>query len=196
MKIISFIDPEQRDVIDRMLTHCWLSSRAPPPSREAQDHVLDALTSARNIEFVQDPCPAGRCGPTADRGDRSGGLVDTRLRRGGCVRRATESRPLPSWRAPPRRRQAHGPEHGRDPGPTGRPNWSFRMQAGSSSCTGSVRQWICARMRARVSAHLRAFRLHAVSLVATVLPMLPNQEDQQWRPGNDPAMHIRTYRLR
>jgi hypothetical protein len=30
MKIVSIINPGQRDVIDRILTHCSLSSRAPP----------------------------------------------------------------------------------------------------------------------------------------------------------------------
>jgi hypothetical protein len=30
MKIVSFINPAQRDVIDRILDHCGPASRAPP----------------------------------------------------------------------------------------------------------------------------------------------------------------------
>ncbi|MHC4099482.1 MAG: hypothetical protein ACYSW1_01170 [Planctomycetota bacterium] len=52
-------DPrDQRDVIDRILTHCGLSVRAPPPPRAAQDQALHELTYATDLEFVADPGPA------------------------------------------------------------------------------------------------------------------------------------------
>jgi hypothetical protein len=35
MKIVSFINPRQRDVVDKILTHCGLSSRAPPSEAPA-----------------------------------------------------------------------------------------------------------------------------------------------------------------
>jgi hypothetical protein len=35
MKVVSFINPGQRDVMDKILTHCGLSSRAPPSEARA-----------------------------------------------------------------------------------------------------------------------------------------------------------------
>ena len=56
MRIVSFIEPTQPDVIDAILTHCGLPDDPPrpppqtPPTRELQ-YVND-------LEFVQDPGPA------------------------------------------------------------------------------------------------------------------------------------------
>jgi hypothetical protein len=53
MKIVSFINPWQRDVIDRILTHCGLSFRAPPS--EARAPPIRELTYVSDLEFVPDP---------------------------------------------------------------------------------------------------------------------------------------------
>lgn len=44
MKIVNFINPWQRDVIEKILTHCGLWSRTPPDPREAKDQARHALT--------------------------------------------------------------------------------------------------------------------------------------------------------
>ena len=58
MKIVSFIEPTQPDVIDAILTHCGLADepprappRAPPPPTRELQYVSD-------LEFVHDPGPA------------------------------------------------------------------------------------------------------------------------------------------
>ena len=58
MKIVSFIEPTQPDVIDAILTHCGLAgepARA-PPNAPAPD--IRELRYASDLEFVQDPGPA------------------------------------------------------------------------------------------------------------------------------------------
>ena len=56
MKIVSFINPAQREVIDKILTHCGLSSRAPPLKVRAPP--IRELTYVTDLEFAQDPRPA------------------------------------------------------------------------------------------------------------------------------------------
>ena len=54
MKIISFIEPTQPDVIQKILAHCGLADeapRAPPPGFRELQYVSD-------LEFVHDPGPA------------------------------------------------------------------------------------------------------------------------------------------
>ena len=60
MKIVSFINPWQRDVIDRILTHCGLSSRAPPSDARGPPVAppIRELTYVSDLEFVHDPGPA------------------------------------------------------------------------------------------------------------------------------------------
>jgi hypothetical protein len=56
MKIVSFINPGQRDVIDRVLTHCGLSTRAPPSEARAPPAPsIRTLTYVSDLEFVPDP---------------------------------------------------------------------------------------------------------------------------------------------
>ncbi len=53
MKIVSFIEPTQPDIIDAILTHCRLAdepARAPPPGFRELQYVSD-------LEFVHDPGP-------------------------------------------------------------------------------------------------------------------------------------------
>ena len=57
MKIVSFIEPTQPDVIDAILTHCGLAdepARAPP---QAPPPEIRELQYASDLEFVQDPGP-------------------------------------------------------------------------------------------------------------------------------------------
>ncbi len=58
MKIVSLINPWQRDVIDKILAHCGLSSRAPPPPDDPHAEPLQELRYKSDEEFVQDPGPA------------------------------------------------------------------------------------------------------------------------------------------
>ncbi len=59
MKIVSFINPGQRDVIDKILTHCGLSSRAPPSEARAPPAPsIRQLTYVSDLEFVPEPEPA------------------------------------------------------------------------------------------------------------------------------------------
>ena len=59
MKIVSVINPGQRDVIDRILTHCSLSSRAPPAeARGPPEPSIPKLTYVSDLEFADDPGPA------------------------------------------------------------------------------------------------------------------------------------------
>jgi hypothetical protein len=59
MKIVSFTNPAQRDVIGRIFDHCGLLSRAPPA--EAPDSPAPSvreLTYLSYLEFVHPPGPA------------------------------------------------------------------------------------------------------------------------------------------
>jgi hypothetical protein len=60
LQIISFIGPTQRDVIDKILTHCGLSTRAPPVGvqRPPAAPPIRELTYVSDLEFVGDPGPA------------------------------------------------------------------------------------------------------------------------------------------
>jgi hypothetical protein len=59
LQIISFINPWQRDVIEQILTHCGLSSRAPPSDARTPPVAPPSrqLTYVSDPEFVQDPAP-------------------------------------------------------------------------------------------------------------------------------------------
>ncbi len=62
MKILSFISPRQRDVIEKILTHCALwdqSSRAPPLDDRGppQPQGLDELRYVSDLQFVDEPAP-------------------------------------------------------------------------------------------------------------------------------------------
>jgi hypothetical protein len=55
MKIVSFINPGQRDVIEKILEHCGLSSRAPPSEARAPPAPpIRELTYVSDLEFVPD----------------------------------------------------------------------------------------------------------------------------------------------
>jgi hypothetical protein len=60
MKIVSFIDPGQRGVIDGILAHRGLSSRAPPSDARVPPVTppIRELTCVSDLEFVPDPEPA------------------------------------------------------------------------------------------------------------------------------------------
>jgi hypothetical protein len=58
MKIVSFIEPTQPDVIDVILTHCGLAdepARAPPQDASPAFRELQYVS---DLEFVQEPGPA------------------------------------------------------------------------------------------------------------------------------------------
>ena len=58
MTVISFINPWQRDVIENILEHCGLSSRAPPcESRAPPAPPVRELTYVSDLESVGDPGP-------------------------------------------------------------------------------------------------------------------------------------------
>ncbi len=57
MKIVSFIEPTQPDVIDAILTHCGLAdepARAPPTAPPPEIRELQYVS---DLEFVHDPGP-------------------------------------------------------------------------------------------------------------------------------------------
>jgi hypothetical protein len=61
MKIVSFISPAQRDVIDRILDHGGLASRNPPADARAPPAPAPStrtLTYVSDPDVVQDPGPA------------------------------------------------------------------------------------------------------------------------------------------
>jgi len=63
LQIISFIQPPQHDVIERILRHCGLwekSSRGPPPDdrRPAQQQGLGELRYVTDLQLVDEPAPS------------------------------------------------------------------------------------------------------------------------------------------
>ena len=63
LKIVSFIEPSQPDVIEKILRHCGLweeSSRAPPPDDQAAARRSDPgeLRYVSDPEFIDEPAPA------------------------------------------------------------------------------------------------------------------------------------------
>jgi hypothetical protein len=60
LQIVSFIGPTQRNVIEKILTRCGLSSRAPPSDARAPPAAppIRELTYVSDLEFVGDPGPA------------------------------------------------------------------------------------------------------------------------------------------
>ena len=63
MRVLSFIQPAQRDVIEKILKHCGLwvqSSRGPPPDDQAAPRGPDPgeLRYVNDLEFVDEPGPA------------------------------------------------------------------------------------------------------------------------------------------
>ncbi|MHC4803966.1 MAG: hypothetical protein ACYTFF_17940 [Planctomycetota bacterium] len=59
MRIVHFINPGQRDVIDKILEHCGLSSRAPPShARTPPAPPIRQLTYVSDLQFVPEPEPA------------------------------------------------------------------------------------------------------------------------------------------
>ena len=58
MKIVSFIEPTQPDVIDAILTHCGLADDPPRAPPQASPTEFRELQYVNDLEFVQDPGPA------------------------------------------------------------------------------------------------------------------------------------------
>jgi len=58
MRIVSFINPWQRDVIEKILTHGGLSARAPPRADNTHAEPWRELRYENDLEFVQDAGPA------------------------------------------------------------------------------------------------------------------------------------------
>ncbi len=60
LQIISFIQPTQRHVIEKILTHCGLSTRAPSSDARAPPAAppIRELTYVSDLEFVPEPGPA------------------------------------------------------------------------------------------------------------------------------------------
>ena len=57
MKIVSFIEPTQPDVIQRILTHCGLADEPPRAPPHASPTEFRELQYVSGLEFVQDPGP-------------------------------------------------------------------------------------------------------------------------------------------
>ena len=55
MKIVSFIEPTQSDVIDAILTHCGLPDEPPRASPQAPPPPTRELHYVSELEFVDDP---------------------------------------------------------------------------------------------------------------------------------------------
>jgi hypothetical protein len=56
LKIVSFVSPAQRHVIEKILSHCGLAdqpSRAPPPEPDP-----DRLRHVSDLQSVDEPAPA------------------------------------------------------------------------------------------------------------------------------------------
>ncbi len=58
MKIVSFIEPTQPDVIDAILTHCGLADDPPRAPPQASPTEFRELQYVDDLEFVHDPGPA------------------------------------------------------------------------------------------------------------------------------------------
>ena len=57
MKIVSFIEPTQPDVIDAILTHCGLADEPPRAPPQAPPPPTRELHYESDLEFVHDPGP-------------------------------------------------------------------------------------------------------------------------------------------
>jgi hypothetical protein len=57
MKIVSFIEPTQPDVIDKILTHCGLPEEPPRAPPHAAPPALGELQYVSDLEFVDDAAP-------------------------------------------------------------------------------------------------------------------------------------------
>ncbi len=58
MKIVSFIEATQPDVIDRILTHCGLPEEPPRAPPQPPAPVIRELQYVSDLQFDQDPGPA------------------------------------------------------------------------------------------------------------------------------------------
>ncbi len=58
MKVVSFIEPTQPDVIDAILTHCGLPDEPPRAAPQAPPPPTRELQYISELEFVHDPGPA------------------------------------------------------------------------------------------------------------------------------------------
>ncbi len=58
MKIVSFIEPTQPDVIQKILAHCGLADEAPRAPPNAPPPGFRELQYVSDLEFVHDPGPA------------------------------------------------------------------------------------------------------------------------------------------
>ena len=58
MKIVSFIEPTQPNVIDAILTHCGLADEPPRAPPQAPPPPTLELHYESDLEFVHDPGPA------------------------------------------------------------------------------------------------------------------------------------------
>ena len=57
MKIVSFIEPTQPDVIDAILTHCGLADEPPRAPPQAPPSEIREVQYVSDLEFVQDRGP-------------------------------------------------------------------------------------------------------------------------------------------
>ncbi len=58
MNIVSFIEPTQPDVIQKILTHCGLTDEPPRAPPQATSPAFRELQYVSDLQFVQDPGPA------------------------------------------------------------------------------------------------------------------------------------------
>jgi len=58
MRIISFIEPTQPDLIQKILTHCGLADEPPRAPPNAPPPEIRELQYVNDLESVQDPGPA------------------------------------------------------------------------------------------------------------------------------------------
>ena len=58
MKIVSFIEPTQPDVIQKILAHCGLADEPPRAPPNAPPPGFRELQYVSDLEFVHDPGPA------------------------------------------------------------------------------------------------------------------------------------------
>ena len=57
MKIVSFIEPTQPDVIDRTLTHCGLLDESPRALPQPTSAAPGDLRCVSDLQYVDDPGP-------------------------------------------------------------------------------------------------------------------------------------------